>query len=294
MKVAIHGQFYKESTQPYIEELLDLLDANNDTVFFEEDFYDLLKFNIKTLTDYKTFSSYNELDKTFDIFITLGGDGTILRATTFIRDLGIPILGINVGRLGFLATIQKNEIKLALENIRTNNYSISERSLLKVSVSPAISAMKDLGFALNEVTVGRKNTTAMVSVETHLDKEKLTSYWADGLIVATPTGSTGYSLSCGGPVVTPGAKSIIITPIAPHNLTARPLVIPDEIRIELKVNSREKEALLSLDSRTYTITNDTEIVVERADFTIKLIQLPNKSFLKTIRKKLLWGVDRRN
>jgi len=294
MKVAIHGQFYKESTQPYIEELLDLLDANNDTVFFEEDFYDLLKFNIKTLADYKTFSSYNELDKTFDIFITLGGDGTILRATTFIRDLGIPILGINVGRLGFLATIQKNEIKLALENIRTNNYSISERSLLKVSVSPAISAMRDLGFALNEVTVGRKNTTAMVSVETHLDKEKLTSYWADGLIVATPTGSTGYSLSCGGPVVTPGAKSIIITPIAPHNLNARPLVIPDETYIELKVNSREKEALLSLDSRTYTITNDTEIVVEHADFTIKLIQLPNKSFLKTIRKKLLWGVDRRN
>jgi NAD+ kinase len=294
MKVAIHGQFYKESTQPYIEELLALLETNGDTVFFEEDFYDLLKFNIKALADYKTFSSYNELDKTFDIFVTLGGDGTILRATTFIRDLGIPILGINVGRLGFLATIQKNEIKLALENIRANKYSISERSLLKVSVSPTIPEIAELGFALNEITVGRKNTTAMVSVETHLDKEKLTSYWADGLIIATPTGSTGYSLSCGGPVVTPGAKSIIITPIAPHNLNARPLVIPDETYIELKVNSREKEALLSLDSRTYTITNDTKIVVERADFTIKLIQLPNKSFLKTIRRKLLWGVDRRN
>jgi len=294
MKIAIHGQFYKESTQPYIEELLNLLNDNNDEVFFEEDFYDLLKFNIKTLASYKTFSSYNELDKSFAIFITLGGDGTILRATTFIRDLGIPILGINVGRLGFLATIQKNEIKRALENIRANDYSISERSLLKVTITPKISAMEGLAYALNEITVGRKNTTAMVSVETRLDQEKLTSYWADGLIIATPTGSTGYSLSCGGPVITPGTKSFVLTPIAPHNLNARPLIIPDETYIELKVNSREKEALLSLDSRIYTITNDTKIIVERADFTIKLVQLPNKSFIKTIRKKLLWGVDRRN
>ncbi len=294
MKIAIHGQFYKESTQPYIEELLANLNANNDSIYFEEEFYDLLKFNIKSLAVYKTFGSYEDLDTTFDFFITLGGDGTILRATTLIRDLGIPILGINVGRLGFLATIQKNEIEKALDSVRSNSYAISKRSLLQVETKPAISELEGLNYALNEITVGRKNTTAMVSVETFLDEERLTSYWADGLIVATPTGSTGYSLSCGGPLLTPGAKSLVITPIAPHNLNARPLVIPDETHINLKVNSREKEALLSLDSRIYTITNDTEISIQKADFEIKLIQLSDKTFLKTIKRKLLWGVDRRN
>ena len=294
MKIAIHGQFYKESTQPYIEELLANLNSHNDSVYFEEDFYDLLKFNIKSLADYNTFGSYEDLDASFDFFITLGGDGTILRATTYIRGLGIPILGINVGRLGFLATIQKNEIEKALDNLRNNSYTLSERSLIQVEAAPVVPALNGLNFALNEVTVGRKNTTAMISVETFLDKERLTSYWADGLIIATPTGSTGYSLSCGGPLVSPGAKSLVITPIAPHNLNARPLVIPDETLIELKVNSREKEALLSLDSRIYTITNDTEISIKKADFSIKLIQLSDKTFLKTIKRKLLWGVDRRN
>lgn len=294
MKIAIHGQFYKESTQPYITELLDNLQVNDDIIYFEEDFYDLLKFNKALVGDYKTFASYEDLDNSFDYFITLGGDGTILRATTFIRDLGIPILGINVGRLGFLATIQKNEIVAALDNLRNNKYTLSERTLVKVKTSPALEGLKKLNFALNEISVSRKNTTAMISIETHLDKERLTSYWADGLIVATPTGSTGYSLSCGGPVITPGTKSLIITPIAPHNLNARPLLIPDETVIKLKVNSREKEALLSLDSRIYTIDNNTKITIEKADFTVQIIQLPNKSFIKTIRKKLLWGVDRRN
>jgi len=294
MKVAIHGQFYKESTQPYLEKLLRILNKNKDEIFFEEEFYDLLKFNIKTLKEYNTFSSYEDLDASFDLFITLGGDGTILRAITFIRDLPIPILGINVGRLGFLATIQKHEIKTALNHIRKKEFTLSERSLVQVSTAPDIEGLTALNFALNEITVGRKNTTAMLAIATYLDGEKLTSYFADGLIIATPTGSTGYSMSCGGPVITPGTKSLVLTPIAPHNLTARPLLIPDETVIKLQVNSREKEALLSLDSRIFTITNDTKITVKRANFTIKLIELPNQSFIKTIRKKLLWGVDRRS
>ena len=230
----------------------------------------------------------------FDLLISIGGDGTILRAITFVKDLGIPIVGINTGRLGFLATIQNSNIENAINNILEGNYTISERSLLSIKTFPENDNISSLNFALNEIAVSRKNTTSMITVETRLNDEYLTSYWSDGLIISTPTGSTGYSLSCGGPVITPDTNSLVLTPIAPHNLSARPLVIPDSTEIQFKVSGREDHFLVSLDSRIATLHNDTIIKIKKADFKIKMIELYNESFLDTLRKKLLWGEDKRN
>ena len=199
-----------------------------------------------------------------------------------------------MGRLGFLATIQKENIKESVKALVEKNFSIKERSLLAIKTSSKNRDIEEINFALNEVTVARRNTTSMITIKTYLDDEYLTSYWADGLIVSTPTGSTGYSLSCGGPVIIPQAKSFVITPIAPHNLNARPLIIPDETHIKLKISGREKQALISLDSRITVIDNQTEVFIEKAPFTIKTIQLHDQTFLKTLREKLLWGEDKRN
>jgi len=193
-----------------------------------------------------------------------------------------------------LATLQKENITESIHKIMKRDYSISERSLLSIETEPPNSQFEPLNFALNEIAVNRKNTTSMIKVETKVNDEYLTAYWSDGLIVATPTGSTGYSLSCGGPVIDPGTNSFVITPIAPHNLNARPLVIPDDWTISLKVSGREESYLVSLDSRIATLKNETVITIKKSPFTIKLVQLLDDSFLKTLRKKLLWGKDKRN
>lgn len=289
MKIAVFGQTMRNAEES-IEVLLSYLHKKEIEVFIESDFFDLLNQD-KKFGDQKTF---NSLDTSFDLLISIGGDGTILRAITFVKDLGIPIVGINTGRLGFLATIQTNDIESAIDNILNNNYKISERSLLSIETSPENKDITSLNFALNEVTVARKNTTSMITVKTKLDDEYLTSYWSDGLIVSTPTGSTGYSLSCGGPVITPNTNNFILTPIAPHNLSARPLVISDSTVIKLKVSGREDNYLVSLDSRIATLHNDTIITIKKANFKIKMIEFLNESFFDTLRKKLLWGEDKRN
>jgi len=294
MKVAIFGQFYHETSGASLLILCNYLEKKEVEVFIEKDFYKLIKDQEVLIKSYKYFKTYTELDSSYDFLVSIGGDGTILRAVTHVKDYDIPIIGINKGRLGFLATIQDDEIENALERIFNDDYKISERSLLKIETSPKNKDLEELDFALNEIAVSRKNTTSMITVETKLDGEYLTSYWADGLIVSTPTGTTGYSLSCGGPVITPGANSIVLTPIAPHNLNARPLVIPDDTEIKLRVSGREDNYLVSLDSRIATVANDTTITVKKADFKIKMIELKEESFLITLRKKLLWGEDRRN
>ncbi|MFT5244817.1 MAG: NAD+ kinase, partial [Psychroserpens sp.] len=238
--------------------------------------------------------TFSELNESFDLLISVGGDGTILRAITFVRDFSIPIVGINTGRLGFLATIQTDEIEAAIEHILNGNYKTSERTLLSVETNPRNEGLKETNFALNEIAVSRKNTTSMITVETHLNDEYLTSYWADGLIVSTPTGSTGYSLSCAGPVITPDANSFVLTPIAPHNLNARPLVIRDDTTIQLKVDGREDQHLMSLDSRIVTLSNATIITIKKAKFKIKMVELLDESFIDTLRQKMLWGEDKRN
>lgn len=294
MKIAIYGQYYKEEILKYLKKIFQILEENSIEVIIEKEFYKTIIKQNKLDKNYKTFKSYKDLDSTYDMFFTVGGDGTFLRAITYVRDSNIPVLGINIGRLGFLANIQKEKIKESVEAILKKEYTIKERTLLQVSTESEVDDFKDLNIALNEVTVVRKDSTAMITVETLLDDEFLTSYWADGLIVSTPTGSTGYSLSCGGPVITPTAKNLVLTPIAPHNLNARPLVIPDETKIKLKVIGREKHALLSLDSRITTIPNNTTISIEKAPYTIKIVQLNKQTFLKTLRNKLLWGEDVRN
>ncbi|NRD23354.1 NAD kinase [Winogradskyella litoriviva] len=291
-KVAIYGQNYsKETTQSAVERLLDVLLRKEVNVFFESEFIKTQNSAIQNSSAVRTF---NRLDESFDLLISVGGDGTILRAVTYVRDLGIPIVGINTGRLGFLATIQIDEIETALNEILIGEYKISERSLLSVSTDPEHEDILKTNFALNEIAISRKNTTSMITVDTHLNDKYLTSYWADGLILSSPTGSTGYSLSCGGPVIAPDAKSFALTPIAPHNLSARPLIIPDSTTVKLKVNGREDQFLMSLDSRIVTLSNSTVVTIKKADFVVKMVELLDESFLETLRKKLLWGEDRRN
>jgi len=293
MKIAVYGQYYKPEDKEYVEELFSSLKKFNIEYVIEQNYYTGLKKHIK-IPIAKTFVSYKEIDTTFDFMFTIGGDGTILRAVTFIRDSNIPIVGINTGRLGFLATVQKEGISNAIDLILKKQYILKERSLLSVTTSPKIEGLTSLNFALNEVSVNRKNTASMITIETYLDNEYLTSYWADGLIIATPTGSTGYSLSCGGPIITPQAKSFVLTPIAPHNLNARPLVIPDETCVKFKVSGREDKFFLSLDSRITTINSSTEVFVEKSKFKLNMVQINEQTFIKTLREKLLWGQDTRN
>ena len=293
MKVAVYGQNYSDNAFEYVIELLDELGKISSEVVFEEEFYNMF---IKTgkIAKYPTFSAHRGLDSSFDMFVSFGGDGTILRAITYVRNLNIPIVGVNTGRLGFLSTFKKEDVRKVIKEFVSGAYTIVERSLVEVYTEPQMPEFEQLNFALNEVTVSRKDTTSMITVETHLNKEYLTSYWADGLIVATPTGSTGYSLSCGGPVIAPTAKSLVLTPIAPHNLNARPLVIADDTEIRLKVSGREENHLVSLDSRIATLENGREIVIKKSSFTIKMIEYTSESFFKTLRNKLLWGEDKRN
>jgi NAD+ kinase len=294
MKVAIYGQYYQNDTRPIIRDIFVFFNENKVELVIEEKFLEILYKEEILKKEYKTFASYKELDSSFEVLLSIGGDGTILRAATFVRDSGIPILGINAGRLGFLATVPKDNIQEFLQLILDKKYSISKRTLLSLESSTKNEELEEINFALNEITVSRKDTTSMITVETALNGEYLNSYWADGLIVATPTGSTGYSLSCGGPVLTPDVKSLVITPIAPHNLNARPLVITDDTEIELKVSGRENQYLVSLDSRIVTVDNNTILKIKKTPFEINMIEIHNETFLKTLRKKLLWGEDKRN
>ena len=293
MKVAIYGQYYQNSTEPIIRDIFVFFNDNHVEMVIEEAFLKLLYEKEIVKKEYKTFQSHTELDASFDIMISIGGDGTILRAATLVRDSGIPILGVNAGRLGFLAMVQKDEIAEFLQLIIEKKYTISERNLISLTGTPDIPEISDINFAMNEISVSRKDTTSMITIETYLNDEFLNSYWADGLIISTPTGSTGYSLSCGGPILTPNVSSLVITPIAPHNLNARPLVIPDDTIIRLKITGREEHYLVSLDSRIASVKNESVLTIQKTPFKIKMVEIHEETFLKTLRKKLLWGEDKR-
>lgn len=291
--VAIFGQSFYPETEKYLIQLLHVLTENKIRITIEKDYYKLLlaENSVETL---EPFSTFETLDESVDLFFTIGGDGTILSATKFVKNLDIPIIGINTGRLGFLATIHKDEIKKSIEDILAGEYKVSERSLLNVELEAQEGVLDMFPFALNDVAISRKETTSMITIETWLNDEFLNSYWSDGIIISTPTGSTGYSLSCGGPIVTPQTQSFIITPIAPHNLNARPLVIPDHLEMKLKISGREDQYLIALDSRLASLDKNTVVRIKKADFKIKLVWLFNDSFITTLRKKLLWGQDKRN
>ena len=293
MKVAIYGQSFLGYDIACVIELLEELEKVKAEISLEEDFVSLIS-KTYALKEYHTFNLEKGLDSSFNMFVSFGGDGTMLRAVTYVRDLGIPIVGVNTGRLGFLSTFKKEDVKKVVTEFVTGNFSIVERTLVEVCLDHDGVEFGDLNFALNEITISRKDTTSMITIETYLDGEYLTSYWADGLIISTPTGSTGYSLSCGGPVIAPSTKSLVLTPVAPHNLNARPFVIPDDTEIKLKVYGREENHLVSLDSRITTIPNEKEIVIKKSSFSINMLEYKSEIFLKTLRNKLLWGEDKRN
>ena len=294
MKVAIYGQYYQNSTEPIINDIFVFFNKNNVEMIIESHFLMMLNERKIVENKYKTFTSHTELDSSFDMLISIGGDGTILRAATLVQDSGVPILGINAGRLGFLATVQKENIATFLQLVLDKKYTISKRTLLSLSSSSPNKSIEEMNFAMNEITVSRKDTTSMITIDTYLNGEYLNSYWADGLIISTPTGSTGYSLSCGGPILTPDVKSLVITPLAPHNLNARPLVVPDETEIRLKVTGREANYLVSLGSRVTSVKNESTLTLKKTPFEINMVEIQGETFLKTLRNKLLWGEDKRN
>ncbi len=294
-KVAIFGQVYKDEHEEYLSTLINTLNKAKASIFIYKNYALSVQKTGLTFTDtLATYDGSTELDSSFDALITLGGDGTILRAFNQIEHLNIPILGINLGRLGFLATVQKTEITEAITSFLNSEYTIDERVMLKVESNEDSTTFKDLGYALNDLTIAKKDTTSMIGVDAYLNNEYLTTYWADGLIISTPTGSTGYSLSCQGPVMMPNTNNFLITPVAPHNLSARPIVISDNTSIRLKVLKREDQFLASLDSSVTTMKVETELKVTKAHFTAKIITLKDQDFINTLRDKLLWGQDTRN
>ncbi|MDQ3535143.1 MAG: NAD kinase [Bacteroidota bacterium] len=291
MKFAIHGRRSIDESIPYVQEVFDVLNKRKAEIYISEVFYKTLKNSSINTGDFKIYEVNDDLSH-IDIVISIGGDGTLLDTITHVGALELPILGINTGRLGFLATTSKNEIFNAIEAIYNKLYSFDMRSLIKLESDQNI--FNNLNYGLNEFTILKKDTSSMITVHTFIDGDYLNSYWADGLIVSTPTGSTGYSISCGGPVVLPHSNNFIITPVSPHNLNVRPMVVSDNSVISFKIEGRSKYYLVSLDSRSYTVDNSIQMAVKKQDFKVKLVKLNGYNFLDTLRQKLNWGLDIRN
>ena len=292
MTIAIFGSPYPEHFSKYIQHLIKKLETEHINLIIEEEFSIFLENNIRFNKSISTFNSYETLKNKSDFLLSIGGDGTLLKAVTYVRESEIPIMGINTGRLGFISSISADQIDDAITDILKGNYKINERTLLELSSDKNL--FKEKNFALNEVAVSKKDTSSMIRIDAYVDDEFLNTYWADGLVVSTPTGSTGYSLSCGGPIILPGTNNIIITPNAPHNLNVRPIVIDDNSVIKLKVEDRDQLALVSLDSRSRAFDSETELIIKKADFKVRLVQPQNNSLIKTIRHKLMWGLDKRS
>ena len=293
MKIAIYIRQYTAENESILQQLFSLF-TPDDQVYIEQEILSELQLRSDTFNSAKSFASFEDLNTSYDVMLTIGGDGTLLKGITYVRSLQIPILGINAGRLGFLATAHKDDLPNVLEQLRKGDYQVVERSVIEAVFADTGEPVDMVNFALNEITVTRKNTASMITVDTELNGDYLCSYWADGLIIATPTGSTGYSLSCAGPVILPTAKNFVLTPIAPHNLSARPVIIPEDAEVKLSISGREKKFLMSLDSHIKSIPNKQSIIVRKAPFVVKMIRLEGDSFIKTLRTKLLWGEDKRN
>lgn len=292
MKVAVYGRNFDSGFKEYVKKFFEILYSNNIEITIYNFFYDFLIKEIDLdATLVSVFSKHHEIRNDVDLLFSIGGDGTILDAITIVRDSNIPIVGINTGRLGFLASISKDKIEQALKAIFAKKYTIDERSLIKLESTSGL--FKEFPYSLNEIAV-QKVDSAMITVQVYIDDEFLNTYWVDGLLVSTPTGSTAYSLSVGGPIIVPQSGNFIISPISPHNLTVRPIVLPDTSKLKLKLAGRSLNYILSLDHRSIMIKNTEEIVISKAEFKIKLIKLNSTSFYKTLRNKLMWGVDKRN
>lgn len=293
MRVLIYSQKLKETDKPYVTQLLDEAASEDIEVSIFGPYMSTLKAAGLVTQAYETLSSYEEIKAAMpDMVITLGGDGTILGAILQIRDLGIPILGVNLGRLGFLSNVEKSKISAAIQGVAAGAYEVEHRAMMSLQCS--IPIFGETPFCLNDFTLTKRDTSSMVTIHAYLDGKFLNSYWADGIVVATPTGSTGYSLSVGGPIVFPKSGNFVIAPIAPHNLNVRPIVISDNSEITLEIEGRSENFLCTLDSRYQTVTSQHKIRLKKSSFNIALANMTDISFMKTIRSKLLWGLDKRN
>ena len=288
MKAAIYTQKNDLDTCLYLSKFVSELEKRGVQAVLFEEMANAMQFS----KIFETFSNKDDLkEKKVDLFFTFGGDGTIVNSLLYVQDLEIPVVGVNTGRLGFLASFSREGVFLELDDIVKGDVKISKRSVIEV-VAPKEGML--FPYALNDISVSRKETTAMITVDSYINGEFLNIFWGDGVIISTPTGSTAYSLSCGGPIITPNNENFVITPIAPHNLNVRPLIVNDDVEIRLKVKSRVPEYSLSLDSRLFHMDTDVEVILRKANFQISLIHPNNLSFYETIRQKLLWGNDKRN
>lgn len=294
MSIALYGRTLNNNFFQYFEEIINILNSNNIKIFVYEPLFNSIKnyinFSQKNITIYQT---YTEINKKVEFIISIGGDGTFLECVTFLNKSSLPVLGINSGRLGFLANIQKENIQEAINSTINKQYTIEPRTLLKITTSND-EQFDGFNYALNEITIHKSDSSSMINIHTYLENEFLNSYWADGLIISTPTGSTAYSLSAGGPIVVPISNTLIITPLAPHNLNVRSLIINDNNKISLKIETRSNNYLASLDYRSKILDKQVEITVEKAEFKANILKLNNQSFFKTLRTKLMWGEDKRN
>ncbi len=291
MKIGVHGKEFTRQLAPFIEKFFQVLQHHEVEVFVSSDFGRFLKLASLKKFKFKIYQPGDNL-KNLNAFLSIGGDGTLLQSITHIGKTETPILGINTGRLGFLATINKEEAQEALTQVIAGAYKLDKRTLLRLQTNKEI--FGKLNFALNDFTVVKKDTSSMITIHTYLDGEFLNSYWADGIIVSTPTGSTGYSLSCGGPLIFPRSGNFVITPVSPHNLTVRPIVVSDTSEISFQIEGRNKKFLVSLDSRMATVDSSVKLKIVKADFKTNLIQLEGHHYFKTLRQKLNWGLDIRN
>ena len=284
MKFAIYTKLDPQENNDHIFSVLKSLQKHNIDFDIDGDSFDLLLNGLNSKTN---FNRIKKLTKEYDYVVSIGGDGTILRSADEIGKLSIPIIGLNKGRLGFLANSPIEVFDSLIDKIQASKFKISERSIIQVEFEGNIKS------ALNEISVSRKNTTSLITIDTKLDNQYLNTYWADGLIISTPTGSTGYSLSCGGPIIMPDSKNFVLTPIAPHNLNARPLVISDKKKIEISINGRESEYFVSADSKIFSVSIDSKLNISKAPYVLKMVEFEKDSYINTLREKLMWGKDKR-
>ncbi|MDY0014980.1 MAG: NAD kinase [Bacteroidales bacterium] len=289
MKVSLYGKSLQKNCYPVVQEVMDILSKHCDSVYVYKPFYESIKNDFRFPSNFCV-GCEEGTEKETDYVFTIGGDGTFLDALTLVRDTGIPMFGINIGRLGFLSSVNIHSLEQSIVDIKNKNFTIEKRMLLHLS--PNVGG--DIDWALNDICIQRNGSAGMISIEVCINDDFLNTYWCDGLIIATPTGSTAYSLGCGGPILMPDAEVIVLTPIAPHMLTVRPLVIPDSSIVRIKVKSRNKTYVVNSDSNAYIVNEEKELCISKEKFSINLIRLPQLTFSKTLREKLMWGLDKRN
>jgi NAD+ kinase len=291
MKIGVHGKEFTRHSAPFIHRIFEILAQHQVELYVSTKFAGFLKQPVFKAIKWQVYNPEESLEA-LELFISIGGDGTLLESVAHIGKTEIPVLGINTGRLGFLATTSRDEMEAALEQVLRKRYTLDKRAVLRLETDKGV--FGKMNFALNDFTVVKKDSSAMITIHTFIDGEFLNSYWADGIIVSTPTGSTGYSLSCGGPLIFPRSGNFVLTPVSPHNLTVRPIIVSDTSEISFQVDGRSKKFLVTLDSRFATVDNTVKLTIRKANFIVNLVQLEGHHYFKTLRQKLNWGLDIRN